>query len=195
MAKPPCALVLAAGQGRRMGRDKALLKLGGRTLVEEHVDALRRAGCDDIAIARRQDAAPLPSGLGAVTVVIQPERDAPMFDSLVLGLFALSAAPVLVIPVDNDLVGDDTLEMLVAEANDASATHAVVPRFGDRNGHPVVLFQPGIDAVVLDAANPEGEHRLDRLLSSWGRGVRPFDTGDEAVCRDFDTPADLARSR
>lgn len=195
VAGNPCGLILAAGLGRRMGMDKALLRLGAHSLVEEHVAAFRRAGVVDITVVRRVDAVDLPLGCGNVRVVLQPEPDASMFDSLVLGLFAVNRQPVLVLPVDNDLVGEDTLEMLVEEAWDAAASHAVVPRYGDRHGHPVVLFRGGVDALVRDAADPAGLHRLDRNLARWGLGVRPLDVSDDAVTRDFDVPADLVGRR
>ena len=189
----PCAIVLAAGRGRRMGgRDKALLPIGGHTLVEEHVEAFRRAGVQDIAVVRRAGARDLPRRVGAVHVVLQPREDASMFDSLVLGLFALDRAPALVLPVDNDLVGDDTLAMLVEQAQGESATHALVPRYAGHRGHPVLLYRTGVDAVVRDAGDPEGVHRLDLLLDRWTGGVATVDVTDDAVTRDFDTPEDFA---
>lgn len=45
--------VLAGGASRRMGRDKAKLRVGGETLVRRQVRALRRAGAEPIVIVRR----------------------------------------------------------------------------------------------------------------------------------------------
>lgn len=49
------AVILAAGRGRRMGpytmdRPKCLLELGGRTLLDRQVAALRAAGARDVAV-------------------------------------------------------------------------------------------------------------------------------------------------
>ncbi|MST35182.1 NTP transferase domain-containing protein, partial [Acidimicrobiaceae bacterium USS-CC1] len=38
------ALLLTGGRSRRMGRDKAALVVGGRTLAQRTADLLRRAG-------------------------------------------------------------------------------------------------------------------------------------------------------
>ena len=49
------AMILAAGRGERMRpltdkTPKPLLKVGGKRLIEHHIDALRRAGVSDIVI-------------------------------------------------------------------------------------------------------------------------------------------------
>ena len=41
-------VVPASGASQRMGRDKAVLELEGRTFVQRAVDALRSGGCNDI---------------------------------------------------------------------------------------------------------------------------------------------------
>ena len=49
------AIILAAGRGRRMGRmtrslPKCLLKIGGMTLLDRQIHALRGAGIREIGI-------------------------------------------------------------------------------------------------------------------------------------------------
>ncbi|MCW5832636.1 MAG: NTP transferase domain-containing protein [Labilithrix sp.] len=51
-------VVLAAGSGLRMGGPKALLRVGGRTLLERHLARLRDAGCADLVAVVRP---PTPS--------------------------------------------------------------------------------------------------------------------------------------
>lgn len=189
--RSPCAIVLATGTNGR-GRDKALLPIGGHTLVEEHVQAFRQAGVRDIAVVRQASARELPRRVGNVRVVLQPRENATTFDSLVLGLFALDRAPVLVLPVDSDLIGDDTLAMLVERAKVDASIHAFAPRFGGRRGHPVLLYRAGVNAIVRDAGDPEGVHQLDLLLDRWTGGVATVDVTDDAVTRDFDTPENFA---
>ncbi len=61
------AIVLAGGASRRMGTDKTRIVLGGRTLLERSVDALRRAGAERIVVVGRDgDGAGLPEGVVAV---------------------------------------------------------------------------------------------------------------------------------
>lgn len=52
LSPPPCAIILAAGIGRRLGKDapKVLLEFGGKTLLERHLTALHANGVADVAI-------------------------------------------------------------------------------------------------------------------------------------------------
>jgi len=43
-------IILAAGEGRRIGRSKALLRIGGVTFLAGIVSALREAGCDPVCV-------------------------------------------------------------------------------------------------------------------------------------------------
>jgi CTP:molybdopterin cytidylyltransferase MocA len=54
------AIVPAAGKGRRMGADKALLDLEGTTAIERIARALLAAGIDELLVVRSHDAASLP---------------------------------------------------------------------------------------------------------------------------------------
>ena len=51
--------VLAGGQSRRMGRDKATLPHEGRPMWERQASILRTAGADVIAVIRQPGQAPL----------------------------------------------------------------------------------------------------------------------------------------
>ncbi len=52
MSRPVVGIVLAGGQSRRLGRDKALVRFHGETLVDRAVRRLRTC-CDEIAVADR----------------------------------------------------------------------------------------------------------------------------------------------
>ena len=54
-------LLLAAGEGRRLGRPKALVSIGGRTLVERGVELLRDGGTDPVVVVTGAVAVSFPT--------------------------------------------------------------------------------------------------------------------------------------
>jgi molybdopterin-guanine dinucleotide biosynthesis protein A len=65
-------VILAGGESRRMGRDKAFLPFGDRTLIEMVAARLRKA-CDDVLVVARDPAPFQTIGLRAVADAL-PER-------------------------------------------------------------------------------------------------------------------------
>jgi len=67
---PPVGAVLAGGEGRRIGGDKAIVELEGRPLVSYPLEALHEV-CDRVAVvAKRQTL--LPPLEGAVELWLEP---------------------------------------------------------------------------------------------------------------------------
>ena len=58
-------LLLAAGQGSRLGQPKALVQIGGRTLAERAVALLRDGGADPVVMVTGAAAVTLPGVITA----------------------------------------------------------------------------------------------------------------------------------
>ena len=125
------AVVLAAGEGRRMGGPKALARLGDTTFVSAAASRLARAGVAHRIVVIGADAervlatAELPA---AVTVVTNTRWGEGMLTSVWAGLDAaqaLAAEAVLIHPVDNPLVAPETVDAVVAAL--ASGARIAVP--------------------------------------------------------------------
>ncbi|HEU6447372.1 MAG TPA: molybdenum cofactor guanylyltransferase [Verrucomicrobiae bacterium] len=50
------AVILAGGKSSRMGRDKAFLEIGGKTLLERQIRTVKNAGANEVFISGRPDA-------------------------------------------------------------------------------------------------------------------------------------------
>jgi len=134
------AIVLAAGEGRRMGGPKALLPLGDTTFLAHACRLLAGAGAPDVVAVlgaeaeRVRDAAGIPGG---VFVVVNDRWREGMLTSVWRGLDeaeALGADAVLLHPVDHPLVGPDTVARVCAALADGAAI--AVPTADGRRGHP-----------------------------------------------------------
>jgi nicotine blue oxidoreductase len=129
------AVLLAAGEGRRIGRPKALLPIGGGTFLSHTAELLGRRGVDRVVAVIGAEALNVRQAAGALSVVENPRYAEGMLSSILAGLTASGdAEAVLLHPVDHPLVDPATIDRVIA-ALQAGATMAV-PSFGGHRGHP-----------------------------------------------------------
>ncbi|MGE3174625.1 MAG: NTP transferase domain-containing protein [Planctomycetota bacterium] len=182
------AIVPAAGKGMRMGADKALLDLDGRSAIACIADTARDAGVDDLLVVRRAGAAPLPDRAGGWrTVAVDGAGD--MADSLRAAAAALPSGTgrVVVLPVDHALVAADTVAA-VAAAVARPDTAIALPLFRGRPGHPVAL------RAAVFAELRQGGTLRDVVRRDPAR-VRAVPTANPWVLADLDRPEDLRAAR
>ena len=179
-------VVLAAGEGRRVGGPKALLLHRGEPLVLHHVRRLLEAGCTEIVVAARA---------GTIASVALPDgaryalSDAPdPSGSLAIALAAVGSLPsneiVLVTPVDLLPAEAPTIATLT-RAIDAGAL-AASPVFEGHGGHPALLRASVLEPRRELATAPTLHETLVFLGDSRSR----VDVDDANVVASIDSPAD-----
>lgn len=189
-------VLLAAGAGRRMGRPKALVELGGEPLVRRGARALLDAGLAPVVVVLGADAAtarallPADPRLEAVTAEGWAEG---MGASLRTGLAALHRHPdvdaALVTLVDVPGIGAAALRRV---ADTATGRHGLARgAFDGRPGHPVLIGRAHWDAVVAGARGDEGARSFLRGRTD----IAPVEVGDVAEPDDLDTPEDVLAHR
>lgn len=191
----PVGLVLAAGAGRRLGLGpKALLRSGGRTLIESLAEALLSGGCCDVTVvagAGSEEVMAVLQGRDHVRVAHNPEWAEGMGSSLRCGLDAIgSTSNVLVAPVDRPGICQAEVERVIAAHRPGAITAAAHrDRNGQlRRGHPV-LFDAIWTAEVVAAAYDDVGAR--ELLIAHRDIVALVDCSDLDDGDDIDVPADL----
>jgi CTP:molybdopterin cytidylyltransferase MocA len=180
------AVILAAGEGRRMGGPKALLRIDGETLLRRTARAALAAGCDPVlAVIGSWD--PDLDGL-EVRTLLNPAAREGMASSLRLGLAALppGVEAALILAVDQPAVDHLLLGSLLALAAGDPERPAACAYAGTL----------GIPAVLPRRLFPElmalcGERGAKAILVREKAATLPFPGGEA----DLDTPADLARFR
>jgi CTP:molybdopterin cytidylyltransferase MocA len=187
------AIVLAAGEGRRMGGPKALLRLGERTFLARACGLLARPGVAPVVAVLGAEAERVraEAGLpGDVTVVVNERWREGMLSSVWRGLDAAEAAAadaVLLHPVDHPLFQPTTVDRVV-EALRASASIAV-PTWGGHRGHPAG-FHRAVFPELRAAPRDRGARAV--LAADATRVVHV--PGDPGCVAGVDTPADYERA-
>jgi len=178
-------LLLAAGEGRRLGRPKALVELGGERLVDRGVRLLRLAGCGPVLVVT--GAAPVEV-IGAV-VVPNPQWRSGMGSSLRAGLAALppECPGVVIALVDQPLITPEAVRRLI-DAYEAGAPVAVATYEG-KPRNPVLIAREHFAAVAEAAVGDVGARDF---LRAHPELVIKVPCDDVAAPDDIDTPEDLA---
>jgi CTP:molybdopterin cytidylyltransferase MocA len=179
-------VLLAAGEGKRLGRPKALVELGGRRLVDRGADLLREGGTAPVLVVTGA----VPVTVPGVAVVPNPDWRTGMGSSLAAGLRALpgDCAAAVIALVDQPLIGPEVVRRLLA-AHQAGASLAVATYHGQPR-NPVLLAR-GHWAGVLAAA--DGDTGARPYLRAHPDLVALVECADIGRPDDVDTPEDLAR--
>ena len=188
-------IVLAAGEGRRMGGAKALLQLDGATLVERHVARLVEVGCTSIAVVVR------PAIADVVRTLLRAHHEARVHavltgsqaESLAAGLRGLGSAGsaphdvLIVTPVDMLPAEVETHRALLEHLTCAAL--AVTPLYRGRGGHPVIARR-AVLARYEDGLRSAPPPLRDVLVEA-AELRRRVEVDDPRVLGDLDTPDDV----
>lgn len=180
----PIAFILAGGQSRRMGSDKAVIQFHGKRLIDHVIERLSQQA-EQIILSAGQD-----YGTGLSTI-----GDAQAFQGPVAGLFGVvdwlvanepACDGFLTVPVDGPFLPTDLAQKLTdqpdasAMAQDEAGTH---PTFAYWTLAALELARPTLsDAPSL--------HRLAQIV-----GARPVTWPGSQNFINLNTPDDLAGDR
>jgi molybdenum cofactor cytidylyltransferase len=187
------ALILAAGESRRMGSPKALLPYRGLTFVEHLLAATRVPRIGATRVVLGAGAAEIRGRLPVrdSEIVVNEDWESGPLSSIWAGLRSLPDSDVeaaLICPVDHPLV---TLRLIagIIAAFDRSGKAIVLPTFLGRRGHPV-LFASRLFSELMGAPLDVGARAIVRAH----RGeIEEVPTEEEGVVLNLNDPEALGR--
>lgn len=187
------ALVLAAGQSRRMGkRNKLLAKVEGKTMVRRAAEAALASQAASVVLVTGHERAGVEAALQdlELTCVHNPDYTQGLSTSLHRGLAALSADidGALIMLADMPRIDSAMLDRLIAAFNPAEGRAICLPTHQGKRGNPV-LFARRFFAEMQAVSGDVGARHL---LGEYPELVCEVAMDDEAVLTDIDTPEALA---
>jgi molybdenum cofactor cytidylyltransferase len=180
------AIILAAGESRRMGRPKATLPFRGGTFLTAIAQNLCRH-CVPVIAVFGFDAARLsrcaPPG---VFPVENPDYARGMLTSLQAGLRAVPEVcdAVVFTLVDHPAVLPSTVDDVMAVFETTGAMIAI-PRRDDRRGHPVIIRRKIADEFLLEPATSKVRDVIDRHAGE----IVYVGVDDPGISDDIDDPS------
>lgn len=136
------AILLAAGQAKRMGRPKLLLPFGDSTILEKSLDNLLKSGVTEVIVVVGNQAEKTIEKIGKrpVKTVLNPNYAMGMSTSIIKGLNAVSekTEAIMLVLADQPLIESNILIKLL-EAFFSHDRGIIVPVYQGRRGHPVIF--------------------------------------------------------
>jgi CTP:molybdopterin cytidylyltransferase MocA len=202
-------VLLAAGEGSRFGRPKALVELDGQTLAERGVNMLRTGGADPILVVTGAAEVNLDrihavyneqwrTGMGsslrsALRALIDAEDAAGAADAAgardrSAATLAADVGAVVVALADQPLVGTGAVARLIAAYRGGASV--AVAGYDGKPRNPVLLAREHWPEVIATATGDQGARAFLRARPEL---VTLVECGDTGSPDDIDTAADLDR--
>jgi len=191
---PPrvAAIVLAAGQGRRMGGpNKLAATIRGRPLARIAAEAAVASRAEPVVVVTGHEPGLVHGALVGldVRIVHNPDYADGLSTSLRRGIAALpeDVDGAVVLLADMPGVDADVVDRLIAAFDPAGGTLIVVPTFEGKRGNPVLWSRRLFADLSTVAGDTGGRH----LVGANADAVTEVEIGP-AVALDVDTPEALA---
>jgi molybdenum cofactor cytidylyltransferase len=190
------AVVLAAGQSRRMGTQKLLLPWGSRTVIAQVVGVLASVAPEQIVVvtggSHEQVAAAL-HGLNVTLAHNSQYRQGEMLGSLRVGLAALGETinAALVVLADQPQIQPEIVELILRQAEHTSSP-LIVPSYRQRRGHPWLVRRALWPELLGMDADTE---TLRDFLNRHAHQIEYLNVESSSVLMDLDTPEDYRQQR
>ena len=183
----PAGIILAAGESSRMGRDKALLAYRGTTFLNYLISILQpRIEPLIVVLGHHADSIRRSVAVGP-RIVVNPDYRRGMLSSLQVGIRVLppEVEAALFTLVDHPAVAGSTVDQLLAAFAD-SGKALIIPRYGDRRGHPVIATRAVLQKMMAlpPQASPKDVIHAHRSETEF------IDVDDRGILRDIDFPSD-----
>ena len=179
------AILLAAGQSKRMGAFKPLLPFGKKTVIESCIDYLREGGVETIIVVlgHRADEVRKRLEKHQVTFALNPDPKSEMGASIAAGVRALPATgrATLIALCDHPAVPASVVSTLIEAWYNGA--RLVIPTWQNRGGHPV-LVDLSLKPELLNLSASGG---LKTLFDNHLSEVQRVEVDSPFIARDMDT--------
>lgn len=190
------ALILAAGQSRRMGKENKLLaEVNGKPMVRHVADAVAASKAASMTVVLGHEADAVRAALADLkpSYAYNPDYAEGLSTSLKAGLAAVGedVDGVIVCLGDMPRIGTATIDRMIAAFDPVEGRSIVVPTRRGKRGNPVLFAKRFFEEM----AGVSGDVGARHLIGNHEDLAVEIEVDDESVLTDVDTPEALARIR
>jgi len=188
------AILLAAGESRRMGRMKLLQPLGAKTILEQALDNLLCSLVDEVIVVVGYQAEEVIGRIAqrSAKIAFNPRYRQGIGTSIVAGLPLVErqAQAIMITLADKPLIESCIIDELI-ENFVQHDKGIVIPVFGGRRGHPVIFSIKYLEELMT----LKGDVGAREIVNRHPGDVLEVPVESEGVILDINTLKDLQRLR
>jgi molybdenum cofactor cytidylyltransferase len=194
--KNVAAIVLAAGQSRRMeGKNKLLEGFRGKPLVRRAVEAALGSKASPVIVVTGGSSNAVRQALAGLDVrfVNNPDFAEGLSSSLKAGIRAVpeESSGAVICLGDMPHVSSQLIDRLIAAFAPERGAMIVAPVKNKQRGNPVLWAR----RFFPDLLKLEGDMGARKLANFYDEGLLEIEVADDAAFEDIDTPEALAAAR
>ena len=152
------AIILAAGESKRMGKPKPLLRIKNKTFLEQIIFELKLSDINRITVVLGADAEKIKNSidLSGINIVFNEDYRNGQLSSLIAGLKDIheEVEAILVFLVDNPFITKEIVNKIISKFKEANSA-IIVPVFNKKRGHPA-LFSKSVFNDIISAPKDQG---------------------------------------
>ena len=183
------AIILAAGESKRMGKPKPLLRFNDKTFLDQIISVLKLSDADRITVVLGPEPETITKSvdLSGTNVVINKNYQKGQLSSLIAAIEETpqETGAILVCLVDTPFITEEVVNKIISKFEETN-NPIIVPVFNKRRGHPV-LFSSSLFNELLNAPQEQGARYV---VYSNEEKVREVETSEEGILTGIDTPDD-----
>lgn len=190
-----CGIILAAGEGKRMGKVKLTLPLGNKKLIEWVLQAAKLTPLDRYFLVVRpedKDIIKIGKAWGA-EIVLNPDFRKGMSTSIKKALLKINTQEVegfFLILGDQPLITSKIINKLIKSFSPGKG-EIIVPYFKDKRGNPVLFDICWKDELMAVTGDVGGRV----LIKAHPEKIKRVNISDRAILFDIDQEKDYLKAQ
>jgi molybdenum cofactor cytidylyltransferase len=186
------AMILAAGESRRMGQPKLLLPFGEKTIIETVVEKVVSSKVRNTLVVLGSEREKVEKKIKnfPVKVAFNPDYPSGMLSSVLCGFKAIpeDTRAVVVVLGDQPSVSKEVLDKII-DAYQETGKGIVLPVYEQERGHPVVIDMKYKDEIE----NLSPDIGLRGTVYSHPEDILEVEVDAPEILQDIDDEADYKR--
>ncbi|MBC8587905.1 nucleotidyltransferase family protein [Paratissierella segnis] len=183
-------IVMASGFSNRMGKDKLLIEINGKKIIEWVLEAVKASNLNEIILIYRTKEIKRIADSYGIKTVYNPNAHLGQSQSVILGVENSKSDTYMFFVCDQPFISSELINNLIEEYNE-SPSKIVIPYYQGKINMPII-FPPDFKEDLLKV---EGDKGGREIIHKNPTRIKKVEVQDEILLKDIDTIEDSEEIR